>query len=246
MGQREREKALAKGYTSLGGASEGQPGHTRYTNGLAKETPGYTTMAHALLLLSTLELLLEMIVKKKKGKQAAERVVVLIEGLKFGLRAGMFIKTGRMGLGRGVGEREEVDVIPEDLPVESNDAATPVVESSSSSLPTSDAAAVLPSFDVIAVDDLVQPHFWKGPLTSSVHPTISSLHARASPALSPAAVPFTPSLKPTSTEVIKAFLASKVVRKEDVTGPKDLVRRLVGQGKASEWLWMLRPLLYGS
>ncbi|KAL1413369.1 hypothetical protein Q8F55_001129 [Vanrija albida] len=135
--------------------------HTRYTRYWSDRSPAYRRLSRALQTTTYVELLLEMLVKKKAGERNRWRLVLGIEGFKSILRLILMTITRRAVLLPPTPQREfDFALIPQDkiLPP---DGVKPKQEEKKVQ-PTGPARAVIPSLA-------------KAPLRSHLYPLLSSL-----------------------------------------------------------------------
>ncbi|GAA6028813.1 hypothetical protein JCM8097_007408 [Rhodosporidiobolus ruineniae] len=236
--------------------------HTRYTRHYTTHSKPYNLLAHALSSVQALELLLEMLARKRKGRKTAEKTVIALEAIKAVLRLGLMGATkGRTGVQPPVAEREVDPAL-----LEMNRERAERMRAQAAAQPTTEAGTVPPpqsAADVLlrrregAGNDaelgLVQGRaveekdFWTGSRTGYVRPTLASLRKEGDPALGAgdAAGPFgAMGGGGRSKDVGKEYLMSRVLTVEDVKRPEDLVQKAKGVKKLAEVIWILRPLIY--
>ncbi|GAA5889494.1 hypothetical protein JCM6882_007050 [Rhodosporidiobolus microsporus] len=244
--------------------------HTRYTRHFTTHSKPYNLLAHTLSVVQSLELLLEMAVKKRKGAKSAEKTVIALEAIKAVLRLGLMGATkGRTGVQPPVAERE-MDPAMLEMNRErlvkiqrgaAGQSASSTAAAGATTLPPPRSAA-----DVLlrrtegalgdaemgfvagqaAVEGEGDKDFWTGSRTGYVRPTLASLRKEGDAALgdasSAAASPF--GMGARTKDVGKEYLLSRVLTVEDVKRPEDLVSKAKGIKKIAEVIWILRPLIY--
>lgn len=211
-------------------------------------------LARSLTILGYTELLLEMGVRKRLGRDKAEKAVVVIEGLKAALRLAIMQTTeGRTGVQPPVPEREfDPSVLDLHRPhVVVEDGAEKISFDKSAATPRSAADVLLGRGEEDVgvavtvgdrkVEEEVQQEYWKGARTGYARPTIASIRGPGEAAVG----------DPTAggskgKDAVKEFLLSRVLTVEDVKRPQDLVNKARGLKKLAEVIWILRPLLYGT
>ncbi|GAA5827348.1 hypothetical protein JCM11251_003776 [Rhodosporidiobolus azoricus] len=245
--------------------------HTRYTRHYTTHSKPYNLLAHTLSVVQSVELLLEMAVRRRKGAKNAEKTVIALEAIKAVLRLGLMRATkGRTGVQPPVAEREMDPALLEmnrERMVQIKRAAgakghvassfsspTTTGASSATTLPPPQSAADVllrraenalgndAEAGLVAVQ-VPESEFWTGPRTGYVRPTLASLRKEGDAALGDAsASPF--NLGARSKDVGKEYLLSRVLTIEDVKRPEDLVSKAKGLKKIAEVIWILRPLIY--
>ncbi|EST07090.1 Peroxisome membrane protein, Pex16 [Kalmanozyma brasiliensis GHG001] len=141
--------------------------HARYTQHFSRNSKSYNRVARTLVVVGYLELVAEMVARRKLGRRKAWDVVAAIEGLKVVLRLSLVQITGsRMAINPPIPEREVDPAALEQERVKTMgklaDRLDTAAASSSSSLSLSSAE---------------QPPkgYWKGSRTGLLRPTLASL-----------------------------------------------------------------------
>lgn len=211
-------------------------------------------MAQLLSVIQSVELLLEMTVRKKKGRDGAEKLAIGLEAIKAALRLGLMGATkGRTSVQPPVAEREMDPTLLEkerDRMIRMRKAATNPSSNPSTQHPQSAADVLLRRMDGKQSDaelglveaELEEKEFWTGAKTGFVRPTLASLRQEQD----------APPGDPTSTftsgqqkDLSIEYLSRKVLTIEDVKRPEDLIERAKGVKQLAEIIWILRPLIYG-
>jgi peroxin-16 len=228
--------------------------HARYTRYWTSTSPTYAVLARSLTVLSHLELLLEMALRKRKGQEAGDQAVLVIESVKAVLRLALLGTTGgRGGVQPPIAERE-VDPTLLDLHRPVAGSTTPVVPRvlSTEGPPPRSAADVLlgPIGGGVVADEeaaaggaeeeMSHRDYWKGPRTGLTRPTIASIRGNAEPMVGDATASSTG-----GKESVQQYLLTRVLTVEDVRRDQDLVNKTMGLKKLAEIIWIMRPLLYG-
>ncbi|GAA5864797.1 hypothetical protein JCM8547_009235 [Rhodosporidiobolus lusitaniae] len=233
--------------------------HSRYTRHYTTHSAPYNLLAHALSVVSSIELLVEMTVRKRSGAQKAEKMVVALEAIKAALRLGLMGATkGRTGVQPPVAERE-MDPAVLEMNREKVERMRRAAASGTGSTtqattlpPPRSAADVLlrraegGTGDVemgIVKAEVEEKDFWTGARTGYVRPTLASLRKEgdAKPG-DPTSFDFTAGGK--NKDVGKEYLMSRVLTVEDVKRPEDLVAKAKGIKRLAEIIYILRPLIY--
>ncbi|GAA6010001.1 hypothetical protein JCM10207_007514 [Rhodosporidiobolus poonsookiae] len=237
--------------------------HTRYTRHYTTSSTPYNLLAQSLSAISALELLVEMAVRKRKGRAAAEKTVVALEAIKAALRLGLMGATkGRTGVQPPVAEREMDPAVVEMnrerlLRLQQRSAASASDSSSSTAAavpPPRSAADVLlhrargagdPELGLVqgeAARRDEESEFWTGARTGVVRPTLASLRKEGDAALGDPTSHFNTGAR--TKDVGREYLMSRVLTVEDVKRPEDLVSKARGIKRLAEIIWILRPLIY--
>ncbi len=237
--------------------------HTRYTRHFVTNSQPYNILAHTLIVVQSLELLIEMAVTKRGGgRDKAEKTVIAIEAIKAVLRLGLMGATkGRTGVQPPVAEREmdpALLAMNQERLAKMQRAATKLhhgTEATAAPPPHSAADVLLKqshgetSLQVgmakVETEREDEPEFWTGPRTGYVRPTLASLrrNGNATP-LGDATLTLTSPYM--AKDVGKEYLMSRVLTVEDVRKPEDLVSKAKGIKKLAEIIYILRPLIYGT
>ncbi|KAK4047405.1 hypothetical protein OIV83_005452 [Microbotryomycetes sp. JL201] len=231
--------------------------HARYTRHFVQTSSTYKNVARSLTVLGYTELLIEMTVRKRLGKDKAEQTVIGIEAVKALLRLLLLRTTGgRPLVNPPISEREfDPSVLELHKPH--------LVDSSSSSLgkklsfeptgsnPRSAADVLLRRDGEHAVDGLadreedVHKEYWTGARTGFARHTIASLRGPDDVQPGDATSLFNSGGRAgDGKQAIKEYLARRVLTVEDVKRPQDLVSKARGLKAAAEVIWILRPLVY--
>ncbi|BGP41254.1 hypothetical protein JCM10450v2_005294 [Rhodotorula kratochvilovae] len=226
--------------------------HTRYTRHFTTTSKPYSLLAHALSAVQSLELLLEMAARKRRGPHAQEKTIVALEALKALLRLGLMGATsGRTGVQPPVAERE---VDPALLELNRDKLArmrrAPAPGPAAARPPPQSAADVLlrraegaSDVEVGAADaEAGEKEFWTGARTGYVRPTLASLRQGGDAPVGDASSHFGTATR--TKDVGKEYLLSRVLTIEDVKRPEDLVAKARGIKRLAEIIWILRPLIY--
>ncbi|GAA6020560.1 hypothetical protein JCM11491_000796 [Sporobolomyces phaffii] len=224
--------------------------HTRYTRHWTTVSPPYRRMAQLLSVIQSVELLLEMAVRKKKGREGAEKLAIGLEAIKAALKLGLMGATqGRTGVQPPVAEREMDPALLEkerDRMIRMRKAAANPASSSSRQPPQSAADVLLRRMDGKDTDvelgmldaEVEEKEFWTGAKTGLVRPTLASLRQDDD------AAPGDPTSALTGKDLSREYLSRKVLTIEDVKRPEDLIERAKGVKQLAEVIWILRPLIY--
>lgn len=220
--------------------------HARYTRHFTATSPSYAVLARSLTIISYTELLLEMAIRKRIGRDQAEKAVVAIEAIKAALRLAIMRTTkGRTGVNPPIAEREfDPSVLDLHRPhVVGDPPHARISFEKSDKSPRSAADVLLGRTEEHKIDGLgedgpgVHQEYWKGARTGYARPTIASIRGPGEAQVGDATA-----LKKDS---VKDFLMTRVLTVEDVKRPQDLVHKARGTKKLAEVIWILRPLLYG-
>ncbi|BGP25702.1 peroxisomal membrane protein pex16 [Rhodotorula toruloides] len=229
--------------------------HTRYTRHFTTHSKPYNLLAHSLSVVQSLELLLEMVARKKSGRQGAEKTVVAIEALKALLRLGLMSATqGRTGVQPPVAEREVdpalLELNRERLARVRQAAQKNGDEVTAAPKPQSAADVLLREANGgtdlelgMVQAEVEESEFWTGTRTGYVRPTLASLRRDGGDAADPLAQ-FGGGEGARTKDVGKEYLMSRVLTVEDVKRPQDLVEKAKGIKRLAEIIWILRPLIY--
>ncbi|GAA6059760.1 hypothetical protein JCM10212_001968 [Sporobolomyces blumeae] len=227
--------------------------HTRYTRHWTTVSPPYRRMAQLLSVIQSVELLLEMAVRKKKGRQGAEKLAIGLEALKAALKLGLMNATkGRSSVQPPVAEREMDPALLEkerDRMIRMRKAAANS-PSNGRTPPQSSADVLLHRLDGRENDaelglidaEVEDEEFWTGVKTGYVRPTLASLRQDGDAAAGDPTSTF--SLSGKTKDLSREYLSRKVLTIEDVKRPEDLVEKAKGVKKLAEIIWILRPLIY--
>lgn len=204
-----------------------------------------------------------MTIKKKKGTEASEKVVVLIEGVKAVLKlALMRVTDGRTGVNPPIAEREVDPNVLELRGVGKGKAKVQLGAVVEAELPRSSADVLLRRREARTEEGVVgeegteeeegPKEYWTGTRTGVERPTLASLRKEGDPAVG----------DPTSgvpnglgallgggggkQDAVRDYLMTRVLTIEDVKRPEDLIDKAKGLGKVAEVIWILRPLVYGT
>ncbi|GAA5828143.1 hypothetical protein JCM5353_007802 [Sporobolomyces roseus] len=225
--------------------------HTRYTRHWTTVSPPYRRMAQLLSVIQSVELLLEMAVRKKKGREGAEKLAIGLEAIKAALKLGLMGATkGRSSVQPPVAEREMDPALLEkerDRMIRMRKAAA---YNSSKSLPQSAADVMLQRMDGEKSDaelgmvdaEIEEKEFWTGAKTGYVRPTLASLRPEDDALVGDSTSNFNSGGQ--IKDLSKEYLSRKVLTIEDVKRPEDLVEKAKGVKKLAEIIWILRPLIY--
>ncbi|KAL1924934.1 uncharacterized protein VTP21DRAFT_4588 [Calcarisporiella thermophila] len=200
----------------------------RYTRFWMSISSNYDRIALVLTLLQYTEVVAEMSVQKKWGREAKWRVVTLIELVKVICRLALFRKTGyRLLLHPSYLER---DVDPSEIDPDE------------------------PSSDSDAHHHLSQADTtWVGARTGTLHPTLAAsieLNGATNGSLKANGIANGKGKAGANGHVkakhpnVTAFLMSKVLRIDTLLPPDRLVRPLRDFGRLAELLFIVRPLIY--
>ncbi|GJN90015.1 hypothetical protein Rhopal_003010-T1 [Rhodotorula paludigena] len=236
--------------------------HTRYTRHYTRTSKPYSLLAHSLSVIQSLELLLEMLARKKRGPVAAQKTVVALEAVKALLRLGLMGATsGRTGVQPPVAERE-VDPALLEMNREKVTRMRRAQRTFAAEVEGSGQATTVPpprsAADVLlrrreGADDLElgaaaaeveETDFWTGARTGYVRPTLASLRREGDAAIGAAPSPFGLPSGGKNKDFGKEYLMSRVLTVEDVKRPEDLVAKAKGVKRIAEVIWILRPLIY--
>jgi peroxin-16 len=230
--------------------------HTRYTRHFTTRSRPYNLLAHTLSVVQSLELLLEMVARKRKGRDGADKTVVAIEALKALLRLGLMGAThGRTGVQPPVAERE-VDPALLELNRERlarvRRAAHRDGADATAAPPPQSAADVLLRREHARSDlelgmveaEVEETEFWTGSRTGYVRPTLASLRRDGGDPGDPLAQFGGGGAR--TKDAGKEYLMTRVLTVEDVKRPQDLVEKAKGIKRLAEIIWILRPLIYGA
>ncbi|GAA5895438.1 peroxisomal membrane protein PEX16 [Sporobolomyces salmoneus] len=229
--------------------------HTRYTRHWTTVSPPYRRMAQLLSVIQSVELFLEMAVRKKKGREGAEKLAIGLEAIKAALRLGLMGATkGRPNVQPPVAEREMDPTLLEkerDRMIRMRKAANSNPSSPGHQSPQSAADVLLRRIDGKETDaelglldaEVEEKEFWTGAKSGFVRPTLASLRQEqdAPPPGDPSST-FNPT--GTTKDLSREYLSRKVLTIEDVKRPEDLVERAKGVKQLAEIIWILRPLIY--
>lgn len=190
-----------------------------------------------------------MAIKKRLGRDKADKAVIAIEGLKAVLRLAIMKTTeGRTSVQPPIAERE---FDPSVLDLHKPHLVDQAGHTKLSFAPTGPAprstADVLLGKDGQRVggiggdeaEEEVQQEYWKGARTGYARPTIASLRGARDPALGDATAR-------DGKDSVKEYLLTRVLTVEDVKRPQDLVNKAKGLKRLAEIIWILRPLIYGA
>ncbi|GAA5956979.1 hypothetical protein JCM3765_006659 [Sporobolomyces pararoseus] len=225
--------------------------HTRYTRHWTTVSPPYRRMAQLLSVIQSVELLLEMTVRKKKGRPGAEKLAIGLEAIKVALRLGLMGATkGRTSVQPPVAEREMDPTLLEkerDRMIRMRKAAAN--PPSSSHPPQSAADVLLRRLDGKQSDaelglvegEIEEKEFWTGAKTGFVRPTLASLRQEQD---APPGDPTSAFASGQQKDLSMEYLSRKVLTIEDVKRPEDLIERAKGVKQLAEIIWILRPLIY--
>lgn len=230
--------------------------HTRYTRHWITVSPPYRRMAQLLSVIQSVELLLEMAVRKKKGREGAEKLAIALEAIKAGLKLGLMGATkGRTNVQPPVAEREMDPALLEkerDRMIRMRKAAAGTSTPPAHGPPQSAADVLLKRLDGNETDaelglidaEVEEKEFWTGAKTGFVRPTLASLRQEDD------ALPGDPTASfltggGLAKDSSREYLSRKVLTIEDVKRPEDLVERAKGVKQLAEIIWILRPLVYG-
>lgn len=231
--------------------------HTRYTRHWTTVSPPYRRMAQLLSVIQSLELLLEMTVRKKRGRASAEQLAIALEAIKAALKLGLMGATnGRTSVQPPVAEREMDPTLLEkerDRMIRMRKAAATAATSNAPTPPQSAADVLLRRMDGSQTDaelgliegEVEEKEFWTGAKTGLVRPTLASLRqGQDAPGLGDPTSPLSLAGGP-GKDLSTEYLSRKVLTIEDVKRPEDLVERAKGVKQLAEVIWILRPLIYG-
>lgn len=195
-----------------------------------------------------------MALRKRKGQEAGDQAVLVIESVKAVLRLALLGTTGgRGGVQPAIAERE-VDPTLLDLHrpvVGSTSPVVPRVLSTEGPPPRSAADVLLgpirgsPLMEEGGTvgdveEEMSHRDYWKGPRTGLTRPTIASIRGNADPMIGDATVSSNG-----GKESVQQYLLTRVLTVEDVRRDQDLVNKTMGFKKLAEVIWIMRPLLYG-
>jgi len=209
-------------------------------------------MAQLLSVIQSVELLLEMAVRKKKGREGAEKLAIGLEAIKAALKLGLMGATkGRSSVQPPVAEREMDPALLEkerDRMIRMRKAAA---YNTSQALPQSAADVMLQRIDGGKSDaelgmfdaEVEEKEFWTGAKTGYVRPTLASLRPEDDALVGDPTSNFGSGAQ--VKDLSKEYLSRKVLTIEDVKRPEDLVEKAKGVKKLAEIIWILRPLIYG-
>ncbi|GAA5902052.1 hypothetical protein JCM5296_007564 [Sporobolomyces johnsonii] len=222
--------------------------HARYTRHFTTHSLPYKRMAQLLSIIQSVELLLEMAVRKRKGRDGAEKAVIALEAIKAALRLGLMGATkGRPGVQPPVAEREVDPAV-----LESNRERLlrmRKVAAGANTLPRSTADIMMQRLDGgndaelgLLDGEVEEKDFWTGAKTGYVRPTLASLRKDGDAPVGDPTSHFNTGAR--TKDVGKEYLMSKTLTIEDVKRPQDLVEKAKGVKKLAEVIWILRPLIY--
>lgn len=224
--------------------------HARYTRHYTSTSPTYATLARSLTIVSYTELLLEMAIRKRLGRDKAEQAVIGLEAIKAALRLAIMKTTqGRTCVNPPIAEREfDPSVLDLHRPhVVGEPPHAKISFEKSDTSPRSAANVLLGRSEERAVAGLgehetaVHQEYWQGARTGYARPTIASIRGAGEPQVGDP----TASTGTRGKDSVKEFLMTRVLTVEDVKRPQDLVHKAKGTKKLAEVIWILRPLLYG-
>ncbi|GAA5982454.1 hypothetical protein JCM11641_006121 [Rhodosporidiobolus odoratus] len=231
--------------------------HTRYTRHFTTTSQPYKLLSNALSAVTSIELLLEMAVRKRRGAKSAEKTVIALEAIKAALRLGLMGATkGRPGVQPPVAEREmdpaELEMSREKLArLQRSSQQTGVAPVTTMPPPRSAADVMLRRSEGAGDLELglitgeavkEESEFWTGSKTGIVRPTLASLRkTEGARGLGDTPFPFGGMLR---RDAGKEYLLSRVLTVEDVKRPEDLVAKAKGVKRLAEVIWILRPLIY--
>nr|CAG8529790.1 15076_t:CDS:10 [Entrophospora candida] len=194
--------------------------HNRYTKYWLDSSKTYQYSSFALTLLQNTEVLLEMGIQKKLGKEVKWKYIGTIELMKMVCRIILLYKThGRAVVYPQIPGREIDPHIfnPEEAKNNNNNYASP------SYFPTEKSTN---DFNCI---ESKESESWVGRNTNHRYDSISTVFHNN---------------RYSHTSDINNYLMNKVLLIEDVEKPPELVHKLYGLGIISELLYIIRPLIY--
>lgn len=157
--------------------------HARYTHHFSDSSTTYNRLARALVIIGYVELLSEMVARRKLGPKKAWDVVVGMESVKAVLRLALLRLTEiRPTIQPPIPEREvDPAMLEEDRKATLANALQPNNQGSSGSTSSLSASAHLSG---LSADEQAQADVWRGTRTGLARPTLSSIHQRAHPGTS--------------------------------------------------------------
>lgn len=231
------DSLLHRSLPSLPASARPNPSsHARYTRFCSSTSTTYAALARTLTILSYSELFIEMAIKKRLGKEKAEKAVMIIEMAKALMRLALLNETdGRLGVSPPIPEREV------DPALFDQHKRVVVLEENSARIeyPRSSADVLLGARGEEEVVGVAEKEYWLGSRTGYSRPTLASIRPPVDPLLGNA----TSSLG--GKEIIQQYLMSRVLTAEDAKRPEDLVAKMNRLGKLAEIVWILRPVIYG-
>lgn len=228
------DSLLHRSLPSLPASARPNPSsHARYTRFWSSTSTTYAALARTLTILSYSELFLEMAIKKRLGKEKAEKAVMMIEVAKALMRLALLKETdGRLGISPPIPEREVDPALFDQhkrVVVLENDTAR--IE-----FPRSSADVLL---GARGEQEVEEKDHWLGSRTGYTRPTLASIR--------PPVDPLVGNTSPSSgKEIVQQYLLSRVLTAEDAKRPEDLVAKMNRLGRLAEIVWILRPVIYGS
>ncbi|PWN35481.1 peroxisome membrane protein [Meira miltonrushii] len=154
--------------------------HARYTHHFSDSSSTYSRLARVLVIIGYVELLSEMLARRKLGPKKAWDVVVGIESVKAVLRLALLRLTEtRTSIQPPIPEREvDPAMLEEDRKATLANALQPSNEGPSGSTSSLAASAHLSG---LSPEEQAQADVWRGSRTGLTRPTLTSIHQRAHP-----------------------------------------------------------------
>lgn len=152
--------------------------HARYTHHFSDSSTAYSRVARALVIIGYVELLSEMVARRKLGSKKAWDVVTGIESVKAALRLALLGLTEvRTTIQPPIPEREVDPAMLE----EDRKATLAAALQSSNEGSSANSSTLTPNLSGISADEQMQADSWRGSRTGLTRPTLTSIHQRAHP-----------------------------------------------------------------
>ncbi|MCO5598732.1 hypothetical protein L7F22_052830 [Adiantum nelumboides] len=152
--------------------------HARYTHHFSDSSTAYSRLARVLVIIGYVELLSEMVARRKLGPKKAWDVVVGIESVKVVLRLALLRLTeSRPTIQPPIPEREVDPAMLE----EDRKATLANALKSSNEGPSGSSSTLTNQISGLSADEQALEDVWRGSRTGLTRPTLTSIHQRAHP-----------------------------------------------------------------